>query len=138
MSSSECGPIWGKKYMEYALWELYCPVWDSLTGAHPGLFTSENKKALESYWYRPDNDASKKKERKNIYWIENKLLTLSYIKIIKSLIIILILIIMIIHNEANSSCLVYISMTNHSWLMNDTFYQELIQFILVIPFRNFL
>ena len=66
--------------MEYALRELYCPVWDSLTGAHPGLFTSENKKALESYWYRPDNDASKKKERKNIYWIENKLLTFSYIK----------------------------------------------------------
>ena len=22
-------------------------------GAHPGLFTSENKKALESYWYPP-------------------------------------------------------------------------------------
>ena len=100
VSSSECGPIWGKKYMKYALWELYCPVWDSLTGAHPGLFTSENKKALESYWYRPV-DASKKKERKNIYWIENKLLTLSYEKTIKSSIIVLMLIIMIIHNEAN-------------------------------------
>ena len=35
--------------MEYALRELYFPVWGSLTGAHPGLFTSENKKALESY-----------------------------------------------------------------------------------------
>ena len=44
------GPYKEKKYMEYALWELYFPVWDSLTGAHPGLFTSENKKALESYW----------------------------------------------------------------------------------------
>ena len=38
---------------------------------------------------------------------------------------------MIIHNEANSSCLVYIGMTNHSYeLMNETFHQELIQFIL--------
>ena len=42
--------------MEYDFLLLYFPVWDSLTGAHPGLFTSENKKALESYWYRPDND----------------------------------------------------------------------------------
>ena len=30
--------------------ELYFPAWGSLTGAHPGLFTSENKNALESYW----------------------------------------------------------------------------------------
>ena len=35
--------------MERALSELYFPVWGSLTGAHPGLFTSENKNALESY-----------------------------------------------------------------------------------------
>ena len=41
------GPYEEKKYMEYALRELYCPVWDSLTGAHPGLLISENKKALE-------------------------------------------------------------------------------------------
>ena len=32
-----------------SLLELYFPVWGSLTGAHPGLFTSENKNALESY-----------------------------------------------------------------------------------------
>ena len=38
------GPYDGEMNMEYN------PVWDSLTGAHPGLFTSENKKALESYW----------------------------------------------------------------------------------------
>ena len=56
------GPYEDRKYMEYALWELYFPVWDSLTGAHPGLFTSENKKALESYWYPPD-DARRKKEK---------------------------------------------------------------------------
>ena len=37
--------------MEYDLLELYFPVWVSLTGAHPGLFTSENKNALESYWF---------------------------------------------------------------------------------------
>ena len=36
--------------MECALFELYLPVWGSLTGAHPGLFTSENKNALELYW----------------------------------------------------------------------------------------
>ena len=35
--------------MECALFELYFPVCGSLTGAHPGLFTSENKNALESY-----------------------------------------------------------------------------------------
>ena len=35
--------------LEY-LEELNFPVWGSLTGAHPGLFTSENKNALESYW----------------------------------------------------------------------------------------
>ena len=70
VSSSECGPKWGIKYMEYALWELYCPVWDSLTGAHPGLFTSENKKALESYWDRPDNDDASKKKEKIYSYIE--------------------------------------------------------------------
>ena len=35
------------------LTELSIPVWGSLTGAHPGPFTSENKNALESYWYPP-------------------------------------------------------------------------------------
>ena len=29
---------------------LFSPVWGSLTGSQPGLFTSENKKALGSYW----------------------------------------------------------------------------------------
>ena len=33
------------------LFELYFPVRGGLTGAHPGIFTSENKNALESYWY---------------------------------------------------------------------------------------
>ena len=38
--------------MDFALLELmYLPVWGSLIGAHPGLFTNENKNALESYWY---------------------------------------------------------------------------------------
>ena len=45
------GPYTEKQNMEPALLELYFPVWGSLTGAHPGLFTSENKNALESYWY---------------------------------------------------------------------------------------
>ena len=49
--------------MEYALLELYSPDWDNLTGAHPGLFTSENKKAFESYWYRLESEA-KRNEKK--------------------------------------------------------------------------
>ena len=43
------GPCAEPQYIE--LFELYFPVWGSLTGAHPGLFTSENKNALESYSY---------------------------------------------------------------------------------------
>ena len=46
------GPYPELQYIE-RLSELYFPVWGSLTGAHPGLFTSENKNALESYWYPP-------------------------------------------------------------------------------------
>ena len=46
------GPHHELQYIERLL-ELYFPVWGSLTGAHPGLFTSENKNALESYWYPP-------------------------------------------------------------------------------------
>ena len=42
------GPYDEPQYIE-RLYELYFPVWGSLTGAHPGLFTSENKNALESY-----------------------------------------------------------------------------------------
>ena len=45
------GPNDGRQYIESVLLELYSPVCGSLTGAHPGLFTSENKNALESYWY---------------------------------------------------------------------------------------
>ena len=45
------GPYDDSQYIE-SLFELYFPVWGSLTGAHPGLFTSENKNALESYWYQ--------------------------------------------------------------------------------------
>ena len=45
------GPNEEAKRKEFVLLELYFPVWGSLTGAHPGLFTSENKNALESYWY---------------------------------------------------------------------------------------
>ena len=29
---------------------FFSPVWGSLRGAHPGLLTNENKKALESRW----------------------------------------------------------------------------------------
>ena len=46
------GPYPELQYIDF-LFELYSPVWGSLTGAHPGLFTSENKKALESYWHPP-------------------------------------------------------------------------------------
>ena len=46
------GPQSERQYIE-SLFELYIPVRGSLTGAHPGLFTSENKNALESYWYLP-------------------------------------------------------------------------------------
>ena len=44
------GPYLEPQYIDFLL-ELYFPVWGSLTGARPGLFTSENKNALESYWY---------------------------------------------------------------------------------------
>ena len=44
------GPYDGPEYIEYT---VYPPVRGSLTGAHPGLFTSENKNALESCWYLP-------------------------------------------------------------------------------------
>ena len=50
--SPNVGPYPGLQYMEYALLELLIPVWGSLTGAHPGLFTSENKNALESYCHQ--------------------------------------------------------------------------------------
>ena len=46
------GPYPGPQYIERLL-ELLIPVGGSLTGAHPGLFTNENKNALESYWYPP-------------------------------------------------------------------------------------
>ena len=46
------GPYDELQYIEYLL-ELCFLVCGSLTGAHPGLFTSENKNALESYWYVP-------------------------------------------------------------------------------------
>ena len=46
------GPCAEPQYID-SLPELYFPVWGSLTGAHPGLFTSETKKALESSWYPP-------------------------------------------------------------------------------------
>ena len=42
------GPFPEVQYID-SLFELYFPVCGSLTGAHPGLFTSENKNALESY-----------------------------------------------------------------------------------------
>ena len=45
------GPYDEAEFMECTLLELYFPVWSSFTGPNPGLFTSENKKALESYWY---------------------------------------------------------------------------------------
>ena len=68
------GPFDEWIYMEFALLLLLRPVWGSLTGAHPGLFTSENKKALESYWYRPDDNARRRKVKKDV---ENKLVTMS-------------------------------------------------------------
>ena len=53
------GPYIESQYIERLI-ELYLPVWGSLTGAHPGLFTSENKNALESYWY-PQQEANGEK-----------------------------------------------------------------------------
>ena len=47
------GPYDEPQYIDCDLPELYFPVWGSLTGAHPGLFTSENRNALDSYWYPP-------------------------------------------------------------------------------------
>ena len=48
--SWKCKCPYDEQYID-ALFELDIPVWGSLTGAHPGLFTSENKNALESYLY---------------------------------------------------------------------------------------
>ena len=53
------GPYDEPQYIE-SLVELYIPVWGSLTGAHPGLFTSENKNALESYSYLPKESIGEK------------------------------------------------------------------------------
>ena len=50
MSFPNTGPTDELQYIEFLV-ELPIPVCGSLTGAHPGLFTSENKNALESYWY---------------------------------------------------------------------------------------
>ena len=44
------GPSDFKFCVEFFL-ELYFPFCGSLTGAHLGLLTSENRKALESCWY---------------------------------------------------------------------------------------
>ena len=56
------GPYEEPKSKECALLKLYFPVWGSLTGAHPGLFTSENKNALESY-SNPPLEAIKESRR---------------------------------------------------------------------------
>ena len=44
------GPESEQLYMDLPS-ELNGPVWDSFTGAQPGLLTNENKKALEVYRY---------------------------------------------------------------------------------------
>ena len=44
------GLLFEQLYMERRR-ELYCPVWLSFTGTKPGLFSNENKKAFELYWY---------------------------------------------------------------------------------------
>ena len=48
--------------------ELYIPVWDSFTGAQPGLLTNENKKAFELYWdtQLESNKQNGKKESQTI------------------------------------------------------------------------
>ena len=53
------GPYDRLPCIEWLLLELYFPVWGSLTGTHPGLFTSENKKAFESYRY-PEPESTRK------------------------------------------------------------------------------
>ena len=42
---------------------LFSPVWGSLRGAHSGLLTNENKKALESRWYL--KELSRKERKRN-------------------------------------------------------------------------
>lgn len=53
------GPNDRRVRIELRLLELSFPVSGSLTGAHPGLFTSENKKAFESYRY-PEPEPTRK------------------------------------------------------------------------------
>ena len=54
--------------------ELYFPVWDSFTGAQPGLLTNENKKAFELYWYSQleTNKKNGKKETISVNWDEGE------------------------------------------------------------------
>ena len=61
------GPYDGQLYMEKRP-ELYFPVWDSFTGAQPGLLTNENKKAFELYWNSQleSNKQNSKKESQTI------------------------------------------------------------------------
>ena len=61
------GPYDGQPAMEKRS-ELYFPVWDSFTGAQPGLLTNENKKAFELYWdtQLESNKQNGKKESQTI------------------------------------------------------------------------
>ena len=58
--------------------ELYFPVWDSFTGAQPGLLTNENKKAFELYLYLQleTNKQMEKKESQaiSVNWDEGEYL----------------------------------------------------------------
>ena len=70
-------PCLEQLYMEWRL-ELYFPVWDSFTGAQPGLLTNENKKAFELYWY-PQLETNKQNGKKesqtiSVNWDEGEYL----------------------------------------------------------------
>ena len=58
------GPWLEQLYVEWLFLLLYFPVWDSFTGAQPGLLTNENKKSLELYWY-PQLETNKQMEKKS-------------------------------------------------------------------------
>ena len=58
------GPWLEQLYVEWLLLLLYFPVWDSFTGAQPGLLTNENKKVFELYWY-PQLETNKQMEKKS-------------------------------------------------------------------------
>ena len=53
-------PKIGPLFLSDIVDSVFLRFWGSLTGAHPGLFTSENRNAFESYWDLTEIENKKK------------------------------------------------------------------------------